>query len=391
MEAERVEENMMRTREMRGGRAAGLALSLSLGLTLIPATDAGAAETAALRNKNAAGRVRSAWTPERLRAARPLPVPEVAYDSAALDSAAAEAAAGSAGRGGRSVSAPGRLPLPGIRPLISERLLGGPRAAAGASVQGTAAPAAGSTGAQFTSQRLIPADADLEYPYSTVGILFFTIPGEGDFYCSGAVLRNRIVVTAGGCVHQGSGGNNGFYEDFLFVPAYRNEEAPLGVWEWAAVTVSTTWSQGGGRIPNAADYGFVEMEDQVFDGTTYSIGDFTGTLGYATRRLRPNHATILAYPSNFDNGSRMHQVTAKDFKATSAALNNVEYGSDMRGGSEGGPLLQDFGDNPNLVKLIGVLSYYPTSSKVKTQGASILDNRFVSALTAACDGLAGNC
>ena len=326
----------MTTRENRSGRAVvtgfGLGLALSLGLALIPTASAQAAEPVAVRNKSAAGRVKSAWTPERLRAARPLPVPQLFIDQAALGSAVEEAAAGS----GRSVSAPGQRPLPAIRPLRSNRLFdpAGSRPASGASVRGIAEPGGGSTGALFTSQRLIPADADLEYPYSTAGVFFFTIPGEGDFYCSGAVLRKRIVITAGGCVHQGSGGNNGFYEDFLFVPAYRDGDAPLGVWEWAAVTVSAPWSQSNGRLPNAADWALVEMADQTFDGEELRIGDVTGTVGYATRRLRPNHATILAYPSNFDQGEWMHQVSAKDFRATApAATNNVEYGSDMRAGS----------------------------------------------------------
>ena len=375
------------SREFRSSHAIAAGLALCLGLALIPTASAQAAEPMTLRNRSAAGRVKSAWTPERLRAARPLQTPKLSVAYAAPGSIAEEAVSG------RSVSAPGQLPLPGIRPLRSNRLFDPtPRAAAGASVRGIAEPAGGSTGAQFTSQRLIPEDADLAYPYSTAGKFFFTIPGEGDFYCSGAVLRKRIVVTAGGCVHQGSGGNNGFYEDFLFVPAYRDGDAPYGVWEWAAVTVSAPWSQSNGRLPNAADWALVEMADQTFDGEELRIGDVTGTLGYATRRLRPNHATILGYPVNFDGGEWMHQVSAKDFRATApAATNNVEYGSDMRAGSEGGPLLQDFGDNPNLVKLIGVLSYYSSSAKVKTQGASNLDQRFATDLAAVCEELAGNC
>ncbi|HYU34727.1 MAG TPA: hypothetical protein VEW48_21470 [Thermoanaerobaculia bacterium] len=374
----------MNPRENRSGRAAALGLGLLLGLAFAPAVSAQNAGTI-LRNQKAAGQVKSSWTPERLRAARPLPVPAIAFDQATDPAVAADESGA-----GRSVSFPGQLPRPGIRPLLSNRLFD-PLPAAGASIRGTGDRANGSTGALFTSQHLIPVEADLEYPYSTAGVLFFTIPGEGDFYCSGAVLRHRIVITAGGCVHQGSGGSNGFFEDFAFAPAYRDGDAPYGLWEWSYVVAPTTWTQGNGKLPNAADYGFIEMDDQDFNGDLLRIGDVTGTLGYATKKLRPNHATLLGYPSNFDGGNRMHQVTAKDFKTTSATVNTVEYGSDMRGGSQGGPLIQDFGDNTNLVKLIGVLSYYPTSSSVKTEGASIPDTRFTSALTIACNNRPGNC
>lgn len=378
----------MNIRAIRSRRAATLGAGLAVCLALLPAVSsqaAQAAETSVVHNARGAGQVKRGWTPERLRAARPLPVQvmtaaEIAEAASAFDQAEA-AAAGS----GQSVSANGQRPAPGIRPLRSNRLFD-PAAEA---VRGIAEPAGGSTGARFTSQRLIPADADLEYPYSTVGVLFFTVPGEGDFYCSGAVVRRRVVVTAGGCVHEGNRGS--FFDDFLFVPAYRDGDAPYGIWEWNYVTVPTTWSQGNGKVPNAADYAFIAVDDQVYDGTVRALGQVTGTLGYQTNKLRPNHATMLGYPINLDGGNRMRQVTSKDFKATPAASNSVEYGSDMRGGSQGGPLIQDFGHNANLVKLIGVLSYFPTSAAVKTQGASIPDNRFTSTLNAVCSRQAGNC
>ena len=234
----------------------------------------------------------------------------------------------------------------------------------------------------------MPVSADLSYPYRTVGVLFFTIPGKGDFYCSASVIRKRIIATAGQCVHSGTA-NPGFFDNFEFVPAYRDGVAPYGTWEWEFVIAPSTWTGGGGKLPNAADYALIELGDEFIDGATRKIGDVVGFLGYQTARLRPNHATLLAYPSNFDSGNKMHQVTAKDFKA--ASQNNVEYGSDMRGGSAGGPLIQDFGDNAALARWIGAISYYNNSAAVKVQGASIPDSRFTSLVTNACNHRAGNC
>jgi V8-like Glu-specific endopeptidase len=379
--------------EIRASRVLAFGLGLSLGLALLPTASAQGEDFVGLRNTKA-GRVKSFWTPERLRAARPLSTPEIApEDLADLETALDEAAIGETG----GVSAPGRLPLKGIRPQPSSPLFD-PADASLASLiddasglEGIADRTAGSSGAQFTSQRLVPEDADHWYPYSTVGKIFFTIPGRsGTFYCSAAVLRQRIVVTAGGCVHAGKA-NPGFYDDFLFVPAYRDGNDPFSSWDWSYVVVPTTWSQGGGTLPNAADYALIEVEDQVYNGVLRKLGQVTGTLGYATKKLKPNHATILGYSSTHDGGEQLHQVTAKDFKATAAAKNSVEYGSDMRGGSQGGPLIQDFGDNAGLVKWIGTLSYYPTSTGTKTQGASIPDTRFTSLLTTVCNHQAGNC
>ena len=381
-------------REIRTGRAAAIGLGLALSLTLLPAASAQAEDVVRMRVQ--ADAVKSYWTPERLRAARPLSTPKVALENLAdLETAADEALAADAG----SFSSEGARPLRGIRPMLSNRLFDSADASAADAPaiekEGAIAEiddrAAGSAGAHFTSHRLIPEEADLFYPYSTIGKLFFTIPGQGDFYCSGAVLRRRLVLTAGNCIHSGRNGQSGFFQNFEFVPAYRDSTAPYGTWAGSFVYVTSTWATSNGKLPNAADYGTVEIQDQLYNGVVRKIGDVTGFLGYVTKKLRPNHATLLGYGSNFDSGEQMHQVDAKDFKATSASTNTVEYGSDMRAGSIGGPVIQDFGDNPALIKVIGVLSYFPSSTAVKTEGASIPDNRFTSLLTTACNRQAGNC
>ncbi|HEY7214583.1 MAG TPA: hypothetical protein VIC28_08130 [Thermoanaerobaculia bacterium] len=357
-------------------------LSMAVAMTLIfGAALAGGLEK---RSNPSAAEAESYWTPERFREARPLPRAgrslavsdlELQGSADALPTAAAE----------------GRGPVAGIRPDLQNRLFeplaNGGAALAEKALTPSTGPASGSTGAFFTSARLVPAAADQSYPYTTVGKLFFTIPGQGDFYCSAAALRARVVVTAGQCVHSGKA-NPGFFTNFRFVPAYRSGAAPFGTWTWAYAATTTTWSQGGGTVPNAADYGMIEVNDLTINGVVRRLGDVVGFLGYQTQKLRPNHAHILGYTSSFDGGERMHQVTAQSFRAASA--NNVEYGSDMRNGSSGGPLIQDFGDNPALARLIGVVSYF-NAPAVKTQGSSIPDTRFTSLLNNVCAHRAGNC
>ena len=332
---------------------------------------------------------RAAWTAQRMREAKPFPLAQVEVD----ESVAAELAlelAGAPAVTEPTDALPGGTPVPGLR-LASRRLFNPPAATmADEAVAGVGDPAFGTAKGYFTSQRLVPVTANTAYPYSTVGVLFFTIPGEGDFFCSAAVLNRRLVVTAAGCVHQGSGGNNGFYTDFLFAPGYREGVAPLGVWEWEYVVAHNTWTQGGGNIPNAADYAVIEVGDLVCQGgVVCRLGEVTGWLGFVINKLRPNHAHILGYSSNFDNATRTHQVTAQALRA--AAANNVEYGGDLRGGSAGSPVIQDFGDNSNLVKWIGTVSWYNTNAAIKTLGISTPDSRFTGLRTSACNHRPGNC
>ncbi len=331
---------------------------------------------------------RSYWTPRRLQNAKPLPMPK---PTRGVTTQATPAV-------GTPVSGRGQPPTVNIKPDFNNRLFQPPQTNFQANEQEVQPNNVGSVGAFFTSSRLIPLSADVVYPYRPVGKLFFTIPNEGDFVCSGAVLKPRIVLTAGHCVHSGSGGQSGFFTNFLFVPAYRDGIAPFQAWSWSHVVTTNAWSQGGGVVPNAADYAMIEIIDLPFNGVSRRIGQVTGFLGFRTLSLFPNHATLLGYPSNLDNGHKMHQVTAQSFRTRNP--NSVEYGSDMRGGSSGGPWIQNFGvaavgqnagRNPGLNQIIGVTSYGPVATDPLYQGSSIPDSRFVNMLNAMCRRQPGNC
>ena len=252
----------------------------------------------------------------------------------------------------------------------------------------------GTAGAAFTSSRLIPLSADQEYPYRTIGKLFLSTP-DGDATCSAAVIAPRLILTAGHCVHSGNGRQDGFYTNFLFVPAFRDGFAPLREWSGQYAITTGTWYNGGGKVPNAADYALIEIQDQSINQVSRKIGDVTGLLGVKTNSLAPNHATLLGYPCNIDSCSRMHQVNSESFQTTTN--NTVNYGSDMSEGSSGGPWVQNFGvpgdgqTTTDINQIIGVTSYGPTDSGVKYQGSSILDSRFSDIFTAACSHQLGNC
>lgn len=355
---------------------------MALVLASLPAAAASGVMTLAKPHSKSAERV---WTAERYAAAKPMPLQEL--DRGGLEGTS-EASSWTARE---SVSAEGRAPIAGVRADGMNRLFEAADrdlALAEEDLGSIHEPANGNANNYFTSARLVPTSADRSYPYTTVGKLFFHIPNKGDFYCSAAVIRARIIATAGQCAHSGTA-NPGFYTDFEFVPAYRDGVAPFDTWEWEYLVVHNTWTGSNGKLPNAADYALIELEDKVINGATRKIGDVVGYLGYQIQRLRPNHAHLLGYASNFDNGEKLHQVTAQALRA--AASNNVEYGSDMRSGAGGGPLIQDFGDNPSLVKWIGTQSYFNTSTAVKVQGASIPDARFTGLLNSVCGHRAGNC
>ncbi|HEY0783662.1 MAG TPA: trypsin-like serine protease [Thermoanaerobaculia bacterium] len=337
--------------------------------------------------------VRAYWTAERLAKAAALPLLRTDTARGAAD----EAAEGSATTTSAApVASPGRPPRPGAH--VTAVRLYDPRDAADAAATAepsepreVAARDVGRELAYFTSSRLVPESAGRTYPYSAVGKLFLTVPGNGDHSCSASVINARIVLTAGHCVHSGNGSASGYYQNWLFVPSYSQGKAPAGTWAASTAFVTDAWYAGRGVVPNASDFAMLEMID---DDSGQRIGDVTGFLGFVTLSLFPNHATMLGYPGNFDSGERMHVVTAGGFKPFQRST--VLYGSDMAGGSSGGPWVENFGlpasgqsVASNLI--VGVTSFAPRDTSFKYLGSSTPDKVFTNLFAAICGHQSGNC
>lgn len=269
----------------------------------------------------------------------------------------------------------------------------------------------------FTTFRVFPKSgstaAVLNFPYSAVGHLFFTVTRSGgidppgDYQCSASVVKLRIVATAGHCVGSpktATGGNFFWYTNWLFIPADINGTAPYGSWTAFSKGVSGPWSSGNGSLPNSEDWGFLAMNDGG-DGVSGSkLGNVTGTLGYFTLSLASNNLVTLGYPANLDNAAYMEQNQG----ATVAAGNNNTWtiGSAMGAGSSGGPWIMNFGEAPKcngpcLVAngstntlggnyVVAVDSYGP-SSGVGYSGASQFNTHWTNLLTTMCGKKAGSC
>lgn len=343
------------------------------------------------------------WTPERLANARTLPLPIApsgTREGVAMPiglQPASKAAVNPAGAGvATEVKLFERSDYPATEALEPSSVVDDyPTVESTASVQPLDA---GTAQAPFTSARLASTSLHKATLYRKVGRLFFTKPGQGDFVCSASVIGYRIIVTAGHCVHKGSGGAGGWYTNWLFVPAYKDGTAPYQAWNWSFAATTATWMSGGGVVPNAADYAMLVMSDRLIDSQMKKIGAVTGMLGWKTLSLSRNHVHMLGYPCNLDSCEQMHQVTAGDFQ--DVAPNNVEYGSDMRGGSSGGPWIQNFGTassgqtgglNTTRNAVVGITSYGYISTDPKVAGSSIPDSRWVSLWNSVCAQRAGNC
>jgi V8-like Glu-specific endopeptidase len=254
--------------------------------------------------------------------------------------------------------------------------------------------AVGSGGIQFTSSRVYPTQADTTYPTSATGKLWFTINGAW-YICSGTMVKPGIVVTAGHCVHEGNRSTTGWHSNFQFVPAYRNGSAPYGVWtNWTFANTTSTWYNGGGGVPNDADYAVIVFNK---NSSGKRIGDYTGWLGWQYPDLIGKHNTVFGYPANLDSGLTNHRV---DSNVNQGGGNTGVWGSDMTGGSSGGGVVfnlrVDYSGEPsgwdfNANRLVSVVSYGYTTTSVMVQGGSQFDSRFQTLLNNTCASYSWAC
>ncbi|HVW84810.1 MAG TPA: trypsin-like serine protease [Bryobacteraceae bacterium] len=242
------------------------------------------------------------------------------------------------------------------------------------------------------------------YPYSAAGKLFFNI-GSGSFICSASMIKRGIVVTAAHCV--ANYGRSQFYSNWRFVPGYRGGSAPFGVQTVRQAWIKTAYFNG---TDGCAQFGVVCPDDVAVlilnpTGSTY-VGTFTGWFGYGwngygfTRTI--TEITQLGYPAGLDSASLMERDDSYGY-TNSSLSNNTVIGSNMNGGSSGGPWVVNFGIAPTLTGetnggapspniVVGVTSWGSTSTSPKEMGASpFTTNNIVSLVGSACGSVPSAC
>ncbi|MBX3640456.1 MAG: trypsin-like serine protease [Nitrosomonas sp.] len=357
------------------------------------------------------------WTADRLRNAKPLPLPRARIDESMLQSVFEPYAYDYEER----VSVSGNPPVISIKPnktklfepIESElqhdsenKALSDDQKAKpydyGAYTSDHGIRIKGN--AYFTSSRVgfdaKKVDTQKSWPFSATGKLYF-VANRSKGECTASVIRRNIVLTAGHCVYDPV--KKQYSKEIRFVPAFHNGTDPYGTWRVDGEPIVTeSWRKGKGTVPNRGDYALLVMKP---DNKGRIIGDVTGYYGYVTYGLDPNHVTMLGYPGNFDGALWMHRVDAQSHYREIIG-NTVIYGSDMGGGSSGGPWLENFGlksnhQSQNMNYVVGVTSYGPIAedeedpdfdpNNNKHLGSSILDAQFTDILKKACARNKRNC
>jgi hypothetical protein len=210
-------------------------------------------------------------------------------------------------------------------------------------------------------------DSYIEYPYSTVGVLFFKQGEDNDYYrCSAASIGNNAIWTAGHCIH-GGGKEKVMSTELWFAPAYREDNnnnpiAPFGWWRAFAVLTHQEWEMNGDL---RYDIGGAVLE---LNNKGKKISEKVGSLGFAANLDNNRHWFNIGYPvaPPFDGSGQ--QICTAPFAFNDTSLpepSPVGIGCDMTGGSSGGPWIINFsGEVGSANYLNGNNSYrYPGRSE----------------------------
>lgn len=286
------------------------------------------------------------WTRAEMLAAKPYPLPEVHSDGAYYPASAFKAGTPASEPGGRPEAAGTAAPA---EQAIEEALFG---------IEPTANPAFTYPFPFSRYEHLSTRYAD--YPYGTVGKVFFSKVGGGTFVCSASSIGNYAVITAGHCVSDGFGN---FHTNWVFVPRYLNGSAPLGQWTANHLWVRSAWHTGGGGN-NIGDFA-----EDIGGAVLNKLGGFkisqrVGFLGWAANQANEQVYTDIGYPAASPfNGQRMIicQTAFAKTDFVSGVLKTFGVGCDMTGGSSGGPLIRKFSHANGANFVNGVNSYKYTT------------------------------
>ncbi len=213
-----------------------------------------------------AAAVQDFWTPARIKQAEnnpvPLPTPEQAEPSKETEPEGGEVTVDP-----EQPTEPG-APEPGGKP---QQLSAG-------------------SGGGFQVQQLPEASA----PFPTNGKLMVTFKGGQTGSCSGTLVQSdnqSLVVTAGHCIvdHQS---NLGLGTKFVFIPGYKNGNAPFGEWPAQFHATFAEWQNSGNFNFDVAFLSLFRSPANV------PLGALIGSRGISFNYPREQQWGLIGYPAS---------------------------------------------------------------------------------------------
>jgi V8-like Glu-specific endopeptidase len=269
------------------------------------------------------------WTKARMQAAQPYPLTRYEFNSLAVNDIPEP--------GGDPFTIPS-MPPKGSSPTLQVESDLETASSAGFPVYSYPAP--------FT--RYENFDEYTIFPYSTIGVLFFSQNGE-DFRCSATSIGDNALWTAGHCVHDGKSGVSGWSDNVVFVPAYKDGNAPFGSWTFKNVATSNAWFTSGDY---RFDIGGVTLEPNASGA---GVDEVVGSLGFAYNLNPMQHWFNFGYPMTTPFDGKTMQICSASYARLDSNYSSpmpMAMGCDLTDGSSGGPWIINFSGSPGNTNYI---------------------------------------
>jgi V8-like Glu-specific endopeptidase len=179
-----------------------------------------------------------------------------------------------------------------------------------------------------------------------VGALFLR-QGTAEHFCTASVVSSPgrdLLVTAAHCINSGKGGS--YRKDIVFIPDYRDGQAPYGIWTVRDLVVAPQWTSASD--PDF-DVGFVVLN---------SLGgkNIEAILG-ANRLATDTGYRYLVHVTGYPNTDE-RPITCRNYTSRqSASQLRFECGG-YTAGTSGSPWVTDFDRQTRTGTIVGVLGGY---------------------------------
>lgn len=196
-------------------------------------------------------------------------------------------------------------------------------------------------------------------PYRTIGKLWFTNSSGGTSWCSASLIMRSVIVTAAHCA--GRFGTSTFYSNWTFRPGHWGASgatsaqiAPYGAWTMQAVRIATSWyngtdtGSGSARNNDVAVFIVRKNASNQFIGNvlggwmSYGWNNYSFVQSSKTGNLRTAAVSTLGYPGLMDSGAIMQRTDGPTYTTTVGGALQLWQGSNLTGGSSGGPWIVNF-------------------------------------------------
>ena len=174
-----------------------------------------------------------------------------------------------------------------------------------------------------------------------VGALFLRV-GSADHFCTASVVSSPgrdLLITAAHCINGGHG--SGYRSDLVFIPDYRNGEAPYGIWTPSRLLVAPGWAESAD--PDL-DVGFVVLEPRDGENIEQVLGANTLAFNPGYRNL----VRVTGYPQSSDE-----PITCRNW-TTEQSASQLEF----TGGTSGSPWITHFDSATQTGHIVGVIGGY---------------------------------